>query len=281
LNTFKIMQIGNRPEKHDTIRTAPRVVKSLDDFTDNGNKCLNRLQEQIKVRFQYNSPTQFLTVFLDPITCAMAKSLIPENMYDSALLHFKTEHHRVYNIMHRETQPEFGENNNIAQAVAPNVENDEQYNNDDLYELDLELDVTLQENNGEKSEREKADDVVELWMADTTTIDWSNYLKKRFTTFSNTTTFGKICNGDIMMWYRKVGMAKYPSIALLARTQLAQMGNQGFQERVFSSAHNAMNSKQGRMAFDVLEKRTILFHNRSLMEQHNQSKTNLRGPEGV
>jgi hypothetical protein len=83
-----------------------------------------------------------------------------------------------------------------------------------------------------------------------------------------------------MLWYRRVGKAKYPSIALLAQTQLGQVGNQGFQERVFSSAHNAMSSKQDRMAFDVIEKRTILFHNRSLMEQHHQPKNILRGPKG-
>ena len=45
------------------------------------------------------------------------------------------------------------------------------------------------------------------------------------------------------------------------------MDNSGFQERVFSSASGAMSENQAKMSFDVLEKRTLLYHNRKLMEQ--------------
>jgi hypothetical protein len=80
-----------------------------------------------------------------------------------------------------------------------------------------------------------------------------------------------VCNGDILLWYKRVDKQKYPSIALLARTQLGQMGIQGYQERLFSSANAAVTNKQGRVAFDVLEKRTLLFHNSSVMESIDQN----------
>jgi hypothetical protein len=66
-----------------------------------------------------------------------------------------TEHHRVYHILHCETQQKFGDQNNIAQVVEPNVDNEDDYNNDDLHYLDLDFNVAIEENNGEKQKEKK------------------------------------------------------------------------------------------------------------------------------
>ena len=51
-------------------------------------------------------------------------------------------------------------------------------------------------------------------------------------------------------------------MTLLARIQLARLDNAGFQERVFSTASQVMTKGQARMAFDHLEMRTLLAHNK-------------------
>ena len=70
---------------------------------------------------------------------------------------------------------------------------------------------------------------------------------------------------DPMKYFRETGKHSHPSVALMARIHLAKMDNSGFTERMFSAGSGAMGKKQTRMAFDQLEKRTLLYHNRDLM----------------
>jgi hypothetical protein len=98
--------------------------------------------------------------------------------------------------------------------------------------------------------KDKADQIIHLWLSDTVSIEWKKYIKvTQPPILPNTvaTVFGRMCNCDILAWFKKVGEEKFPTILLLARSELGKMSNSGCQERVFSSANGAMNKKQGRM----------------------------------
>ncbi len=58
---------------------------------------------------------------------------------------------------------------------------------------------------------------------------------------------------------------RFPTICLLARSVMGKFSSNGFQERVFSIAGNAMNVRQCRMAFSHLEKWTVLANNKQLI----------------
>mmetsp|Transcript_32921 Transcript_32921/g.60730 ORF Transcript_32921/g.60730 Transcript_32921/m.60730 type:complete len:110 (+) Transcript_32921:436-765(+) len=74
-----------------------------------------------------------------------------------------------------------------------------------------------------------------------------------------------IASFDTMECYRKEGSIKYPTVTLLSRIHFARLDNAGFQERVFSTAKLVMSKEQSRMEFDMLEMRTLLCHNKSLI----------------
>jgi hypothetical protein len=135
------------------------------------------IKRTIKITFKINLVNQFLTVFLDPVPCAMLKSLVPDDIFEEALVHFKEKHFTVYNVLHQEVQQEFGDINNIVQAAPDMNDDNDEYNNAELFALDLELDVPLEGQQGEKTDREKADDIIDLWMTKVTNIDWSNFIK--------------------------------------------------------------------------------------------------------
>jgi hypothetical protein len=135
-----------------------------------------------------------------------------------------------------------------------------------MFLFDQELDGTFAVNSQNKYDEVMADDVVNQWLLETPKIDWKLFVVNNQHPSSVRTVFGKICNADIFAWFRDVGLHKYESIAIMARHNLQRMTNSGYQERVFSSAKGAMSKTQGRMAFDVFEKRTLLYHNKKLME---------------
>jgi hypothetical protein len=108
-------------------------------------------------------------------------------------------------------------------------------------------------------------------LSDTVLIEWKKYIKVKQPPIHPSTvatTFGRMCNCDILAWFKTVGGEKFPTISLLARRELGKMSNSGFQERVFSSANGAMNKKQGRMGYAVLEKRTILYHHKDFISNY-------------
>jgi hypothetical protein len=102
-------------------------------------------------------------------------------------------------------------------------------------------------------DREKAYQIISSWMSDTPIIILQDYIqvhKPPIHPRELVTTFGKMCNTDIVAWFEKIGGQKYPAVALFMRSVLAKMSNTGYQERVFNSASGAMNSKQGKMGFE-------------------------------
>ena len=71
---------------------------------------------------------------------------------------------------------------------------------------------------------------------------------------------------DTLKYFRILGQKEFPSIATLVRIHFSKMDNGAEQERVFSTAANAQRKKQARMKFDMLEKRTLLAHNKDLIK---------------
>ena len=70
---------------------------------------------------------------------------------------------------------------------------------------------------------------------------------------------------DTVQYFCEVGSKKWPTITMLARIHFSRMDNSAFQERVFSTAANVQEKTQNRMAFEHLEKRTLIAHNKQLL----------------
>ena len=74
-----------------------------------------------------------------------------------------------------------------------------------------------------------------------------------------------IASFNTMEYFRKEGSIKYPTVTLLSRIHFARLDNAGCQERVFSTAKLVMSNDQSKMEFDMLEMRTLLYHNTALI----------------
>jgi hypothetical protein len=263
LQSFDLMKLTERPMKNDTIKCWKRRSKTINSFTDTGKKCLQRLSQQLDLRFKYEKPEQFLPVFLDPVTCPLSDKLIPTEYFAAALAHFKQRHFEVYEMYY---DVQYDNQLEVTNVLAEEIIDD----NDPMGALDWDLEIQTN-NMVTTSARDKADQIIDLWLSDTVSIEWKRYIKVAQPPIlpnTVTTVFGRMCNCDILAWFKKVGGEKFPTISLLARSELGKMSNSGYQERVFSSANGAMNKKQGRMGYAVLEKRTLLFHNKDFISKY-------------
>jgi hypothetical protein len=270
---YKVMELNERPEKRSTVSDWIRIEKPLSEFSDLGKRCLERLKRQLENRFRYDLPHDFIPIFVDPVTSPMAKVMIPSDRYEEAFNEFRNAHYGVFKELNKGKEAIRNRNReeNIDNDKKLSVEGNEiGYDvvdeSDPMYLFDQEFDVTFAASSQIKDDKTIADDIVNQWLNDTLQIDWKEFVVDNQHASSVRTVFGKICNADIFAWFRDVGVHKYESIALMARHNLQRMTNSGYQERVFSSAKGAMSKTQGRMAFDVLEKRTLLYHNKKLME---------------
>ena len=123
-----------------------------------------------------------------------------------------------------------------------------------------------------KDHNAKADVIVDDWLNHH--INYNNFLydgqkpiQKK--TLHDVGLFTLTQRFDTMRFFRdKDVLTKFPTIKLLARIHYGKFSNSGFQERVFSTAGNAMGSNQTSMNFLHLEKRTLLAHNK----QHIRDK---------
>ena len=70
-----------------------------------------------------------------------------------------------------------------------------------------------------------------------------------------------------MQYFCEEGSKVFPTICLLARIHFGKFSNAGFQERVFSTAGNVMDSNQTRMLSEHLEMRTLLARNKQLIRE--------------
>ena len=84
---FRVLQINGNTSRVDKVDGMKRVSRLKTDFTENGKKCLKRLEEQVKLRFGNFSTDDCAPIFFDPITKNFAKTIIGENLYDSVDIH--------------------------------------------------------------------------------------------------------------------------------------------------------------------------------------------------
>jgi hypothetical protein len=130
------------------------------------------------------------------------------------------------------------------------------------------MDDIQSELNKEKGADLMADRVLLDWATVCHPIPWSVYLRATVSkdTYDPTSVVSTVTCADSICWFRNIGASMFPSIAFIARIELAKMDTAAFQERVFSSAHAAMDDNQTMMSFEHLEKRTLLFHNQKFMQ---------------
>jgi hypothetical protein len=270
LDNCRVMDLATGPDLASTITEYNRIDKPRSEFRDLGKRCLEQLKQQLDIRFGYGNPNKLVPIFLDPVTCPMAKVLIPADRYKEASRTFKVSHLLTYIelIMGKETLRACKiEGNNYRTMYNDDKEEakvciDEV---DPMLLFDQELNDSLTEDGNNKDEEFVANDIVQQWISQTTTIDWKLHVINNKSSSAVRISIGKICYADIFARFCDVGVHKFESIALMARLYLQKMNNYGFKKSVVSSANGPMTKNQGNMSFDVLEKQTLLYHNKNFM----------------
>ena len=240
LNSYKLLEMV-RPHANTTLKSMERVDTSLSEFSTLARTARRRLICQVEKRFGDASAGDYLPIFLDPVTCPYSKSLCPEEVHKNAFAVFKTKHREIFEAMNDSGNPE--------EEETKEAHHEDEI--DDPFNIDMDDDI---EEDEEYGKNHAADEVIEDWIRHCRKIDWRQYGKDGANPIDSkkSSLFGKICCCDILRWFRESGGNSFPSIALLARIELAKMDNSGFQERVFSSASGAMSENQAKMSFDVL-----------------------------
>jgi len=269
---FKIMDLS-RQESDTKLSQIPRYTKRVDNFTDGGKKCLLRLQEQINFRLPATTPSQSLATLLDPATKIFARTLLKGDLYDKTLAYLKKEHLKVYKAW--KCGKASNVNNDQTNTVVGPTEDNEVFHDpkdESSDKEDLVIETTIEEpNNGEEAVEQllvdESNGIIDRWMSE-------NPVSNKFVYIGSPCLPDKggnirieqvIASFDTMEYYRKEGSIKYPTVTLLSRIHFARLDNAGFQERVFSTAKLVMSKEQSRMEFDMLEMRTLLCHNKSLI----------------
>ena len=261
---FKVLQINDNPSRVDKIDGMKRVSRLKKDFTENGKKCLKRLEEQVKLRFENLATDDYTPIFFDPITKNFAKKIIGENLYDSV--------EKAAKKFHRELYTSIQESMHVAVVNTEENEADEQEglemdSDEDRFDICLDEQM-IQDTTHHRLENfdVEADRIFSQWCS--TKIDYKSFLYENVDPHkANLKRLkGLLRDVDIFRYFREKGQMQFPSIALGARILLAKMDNSGFTERMFSAGSNAMSKKQTRMNFDLLEKRVLLYQNKNYIK---------------
>ena len=197
-------------------------------------------------------------------------------MYDQTLELLKEKHRAAYKAFHTPAsaaQPKEGgeqkeqEEEVLATPVAT-ADNTQDYT-DDLLGFTCELAPTEVDGIEEVSDDTKANDLVDEWIKHSVSFNkhvlyWFNPLPKS----GNISLLELVAKFDTMQYFRDVGSKDWPTITMLARIHcFSRMDNSAFQERVFSTAANVQGKTQNRMAFEHVEKRTLIAHNKELLRE--------------
>jgi hypothetical protein len=59
------------------------------------------LKRQLENRFRYDLPYDFIPISVDPVTCPMAKVLIPSDRYEEAFNEFRNGHYDVFKELNK------------------------------------------------------------------------------------------------------------------------------------------------------------------------------------
>ena len=274
---YKLMVLG-RQSPSTTLKNWPREKKKAEDFTDAGKKCLKRLQLQIDERLPPPEPERSLAVLLDPATKKFAKELLDEDpgLFEKTRSLLKEKHREVYHAVYGKKSGE-GESN--GSDKAPNESDDDletpvavdsdDDSTDDIFAVAKP--VAVESNEEQVADlNKKADEVFEKWMS--TDPDFNDHLFEgkaplKFDQDGKVSFLEVMQKFDTAKYFRECGTEKYPTFSMLARIHFSRMDNAAFQERVFSIAANVQSDRQSRMAFEHLEKRTLLQANRDLLRK--------------
>lgn len=288
---FHVMSLG-RMDINKKAANWPREYRKVSDFTELGKRCLNRMREQVLLRLPPLGPHDSIPVLLDPLTKSFAKQLLsqPSNLHDDTLEMLKSEHRAIYRVYHKkgttgttESGAVDGNNDGTATKSDASKQADVQ---DSEEEQKMEVDEDEDDerfifnifaeagdaNDGGASDDEavdlEADDVVDQWLRHNVT--YNDCLYENEEPFQGKGKVG-ICEliekFDSLSYLKSVGIDKFPTIVLLARVHMGKFENGGFQERVFSTAGNAQKYNQANMKSDELEMRTLLCHNKAMIDE--------------
>ena len=274
--SFKVMSL-DKVSKTARIGNWPRTERDVERFTDIGKHCLHRVKLQIDLRLPAPSAQDSIAVLIDPVTKAFA-SFILGGLHDDTIVELKKAHREAYKVLcgkktgddkvEADDMGEEGdeEENNVEEELD---EPEEEDSDDEL--LSTKVVVGPGDSNDAIAESliAEADKVVDDWL--NFPIEYNKYLfdenRKVAMRNSRVDLLEVIANVDSMKFYRTIGAERYPSIVMLAKVHFARFDNAAFQERVFSVADNAMNKRQNRMGFDMLEIRTLLAANKKLIRE--------------
>jgi hypothetical protein len=277
---FMVMDLSWRPNKKSTVKSWQRKVRLVSDFTDEGKRCLVRLQEQIKTRFPKMIPGQAVAMLLDPMTKRHSLSVLGEECYSQAKNHLIEQHRVAYEVCNEGKGSKAAKANNSSDDKDESMDDEEDGDSEsgdedeDVVPFDVKANCTPAPaiSVEEKDRNLKADQIVTDWLEHQ--VNYNDFLydgqkpipKK---TLEDVGLFMLTQRFDTMRFFSDKEVARmYPTIKLLARVNYGKFSNSGFQERVFSTAGNAMGSNQTRMDFVHLEKRTLIAHNK----QHIRDK---------
>ena len=274
---FKVMRIGNRVSPNATLKYWPREIRQVSDFTDKGKKCFERLRHQMSERLPPLESRQCMATLLDPTTKLFAKVLLTAEsatLYEETRSMLKLKHQEVYNLIHRKESNEPNGEAAVGTAAA-DADGDELLAEPTVMDSDDEDDILMsvadeayQEQGAEVDDlNTEADAQFDKWMAEVPT--WNKYLLEDVPQIKEKELRLKDVIGkfDTRKYYREYASDKYPAISMLARIHFSRMDNAAFQERVFSTAASAQSKNQANMAFNNLEKRTLLQANRELIRE--------------
>ena len=257
-------------------------LMKVEDFTDAGKLCRERLQHQIAKRLPNPTAMECLPVLLDPATKSVATWLLE----DDELLHettslLKEKHAEAYKACKskdklKQARPTGAEKSSALDvddslhAGDDNTEDDgEDYGGED--DDDGPGIVISGGDNREEDLAAKADEVFENWMKNK--VRFGDFLFDGVAPLvpskaTGSVTFKELVSKfDTMKYYREVGSDEFPSVALLARIHFSTMINSGFQERVFSTCKNVMGSNQARLPMEHMEKKALLCQNADLIRK--------------
>ena len=272
--SFNVIKLTR--QKHGmALHQAERENRKVDDFTEGGKRCLHRLTKQIELRLPATTAKENLATLLDPATKLFAKKLLGMTDYQKAVCLLKEEHRSVYKLITKKKESPTINDELVDTATTREEEEDLQEpvdmdcssDDDELYAFEPEVEkqddaVALEEL------YRKSDSLVDAWLKGNQLSN--DYLfdknsKLSLGTGAKLEIKDVVSKFDTMTYFKVKGHIDHPVLCMLARIYFSCLDNSGFQERVFSTAKSAMDKSQSRMAFDQLEKRTLLAQNKRLI----------------
>ena len=221
----------------------------------------------MKVRLPAPKAMQCVSVLLDPATKSFAANLLSEDgLYDQTLELLKEKHHAAYKAMHCKTSAALPKEDKVLATPAATTDNIHDYYTDDLLGFTCELSSTETVGTVEVSDDTKANDLVDEWIKHS--VSYHNHVYNSshpIPESGNISLLELVAKFDTMQYFCEVGSKKWPTITMLARIHFSRMDNSAFQEWVYSTVANVQVKTQNRMAFEHLEKRTLIAHTKQLL----------------